>query len=154
MNTFTIYQLKDNIPDPEAALDPNKRYRRINLTGDLGLPGTLYIGSQHRATPQWVNMLNPHLEQEIPAVFTASISAVLIVQYQDRFFAHPFGYGRTFITAHSWVRDFGLRVTLNKINPNKIRSIDSKIYDGATVRTNPLSKTSLPQRARALDSTL
>jgi uncharacterized protein (TIGR04141 family) len=135
MNTFTIYQLKDNISDPEAALDPNKRFRRIGLTGDLGLPGTLYIGSQHRATPQWVNMLNPHLEQEIQAVYTASISAVLIVQYQDRFFALPFGYGRTLLTPHSWVRDFGLKVTLNKIDPNKIRSIDSKIYDDLVVST-------------------
>jgi uncharacterized protein (TIGR04141 family) len=135
MNTFTIYQLKDNIPDPEAALDQNKRYRRIGLAGDLGLPGTLYIGSQHRARPQWVNMLNPYLEEEIPVVYTASISAVLIVQYQDRFFAIPFGYGRTLLTPHSWVRDFGLKVTLNKIDPNKIRSIDSKIYDDLVVST-------------------
>ncbi len=135
MNTFTIYQLKDNIPDPEAALDPNKRYRRIGLAGDLGLPGTLYIGSQHRAKPHWVNMMNPYLEHEIPVVYTASISAVLIVQYQDRFFALPFGYGRTLLTPHSWVRDFGLKVTLNKIDPNKIRSIDSKIYDDLVVST-------------------
>jgi len=135
MNTFTVYQLKDNIPDPEAALDLNKRYRRIALNGDLGLPGTLFIGSQHRATPQWVNVLNPHLEEEIPSVYTASISAVLIVQYQDRFFALPFGYGRTLLMPHSWVRDFGLKVTLNKIDPKKIRSIDSKVYDDLVVST-------------------
>lgn len=135
MNTFTIYQLKESIPDAEAALDPDKRYRRIPLNGDLGLSGTLFIGSQHRATPQWVNMLNPHLEEEIPPVYTASISAILIVQYQDRFFALPFGYGRTLLTPHAWVRDFGLKVTLNKIDPIKIRSIDSKVYDDLVVST-------------------
>jgi len=135
VNTFTIYQLKESISDPEAALDPHKRYRRIGLARDLGLPGTLYIGSQHRAKPQWVNMLKPHLEEAIPDVYTASISAVLIVQYQDRFFALPFGYGRMLLTPHSWVRDFGLKVTLNKINPSKIRSIDSKIYDDLVVST-------------------
>jgi hypothetical protein len=64
VNTLTIYQLKESIPAPEAALDLNKRYRRIELNGDIGLPGTLFIGSQHRATPQWVTTLNPHLEQE------------------------------------------------------------------------------------------
>src|SRR6266567_3938963 len=135
MNTFTIFLLKDNIPDPVLALDPKKRYRTIALTGDMGLPGTLFIGRQHRATPQWVNMMNLFLEQEIPAVYTASISAVLIVQYQDRFFALPFGYGRTLLAPHSWVRDFGLKVTLNKIDPNKIRSVDSKIYDDLVVST-------------------
>ena len=57
------------------------------------------------------------------------------VQYQDRFFALPFGYGRMLLTPHSWVRDFGLKVTLNRIDPNKIRSIDSRVYDDLVVST-------------------
>jgi uncharacterized protein (TIGR04141 family) len=135
MNTFTIFLLKDDVPDPLAALDPDKRYRTIDLTGDLGLPGTLFIGRQHRAIPQWVNMINPFLEQPIGVAYTASISAVLVVQYQERFFAMSFGYGRTLLAPHTWVRDFGLKVTLNKVDPNKLRSIDSKIYDDMVVST-------------------
>lgn len=80
-------------------------------------------------------MLDRHLEEPIPPVYTASISAVLVVQYQDRFFALPFGYGRTLLAPNSWVRDFGLKVTLNKIDPAKIRSIDSKVYDDLVVST-------------------
>jgi uncharacterized protein (TIGR04141 family) len=135
MNTFTIFLLKDNIPDPVVALDRKKLRRTIALTGELGLPGTLFIGSQHRATPQWVNMMNPFLIQEIPAVYTASISAVLIVQYRDRLFALTFGYGRTLLAPQWWVRDFGLRATLNKVDPMKLRSVDSKIYDDMVVST-------------------
>src|SRR6266404_9705536 len=135
MNTFTIFLLRDDIPDPVVVIDGKKLRRVIELTGELGLPGTLFIGSQHRAIPQWVNMMNPFLAQEIPAVYTASISAVLIVQYQDRFFALTFGYGRTLLAPRWLVRDFGLRVTLNKIDPNKIRSVDSKIYDDLVVST-------------------
>ncbi len=36
---------------------------------------------------------------------------------------------------HCWVRDFGLRATLNKVDPTKLRSIDSKIYDEIVVST-------------------
>ncbi len=135
MNTSTIFLLKDDIPDPVVAIDRKKLRRTIALTGELGLPGTLFIGSQHRAIPQWVNMMNPLLVQEIPAVYTASISAVLIVQYQDRFFALTFGYGRTLLAPRWLVRDFGLRVTLNKVDPIKLRSVDSKIYDDIVVST-------------------
>ena len=135
MNTFTIFLLKDNVPDPAIALDRDKRTRTIPLTADIGLPGTLFIGSQHRATPPWVGMLNPFLTEEIPVVYTASISAVLIVHDQDRFFALTFGYGRMLLAPQFWVRDFGLRVTLNKVDPTKLRSVDSKIYDEMVVLT-------------------
>ena len=135
MDTFTIFLLKDNVADPVVALDRDKRTRAIPLTADIGLPGTLFIGSQHRATPPWVGMLNPFLTQEIPIVYTASISAVLIVQYQDRFFALTFGYGRMLLAPQFWVRDFGLRATLNKVDPTKLRSVDSKIYDEMVVLT-------------------
>ena len=33
------------------------------------------------------------------------------------------------------VRDFGLKVTLNKVDPTKLRSVDSKIYDDIVVST-------------------
>ena len=135
MNTFTIFLLKDDVAAPIAALDPEKRFRTIPLTEDLGLPGALFVGTQHRATPVWVNMLNPFLEQQIGAVYTASIAAVLIVQYQERYFALPFGFGRTLLKPHCWVRDFGLRAALNRVDPMKLRSIDSKIYDEMVVST-------------------
>lgn len=135
MNTFTVFLLTDVIPDPAAALDGDKRVTAIPLTAELGLPGVLFVGRQQRATPQWVGMMNPFLERPIGLAYNASISAVLIVQYQDRWFAVPFGYGRTLLTPNAWVRDFGLKVTLNRVNPAKLRSIDSKIYDDMVVST-------------------
>lgn len=135
MEAFTIFLLKEDVVDPEAALDSDKTYPIIPLTDELGLPGMLFVGEQHSSTPGWVNTLNPFLEHPIGVVFTASISAVLIVQYQDRFFALTFGYGRTLLKPHSWVRDFGLKVTLNRVDPSKLRSIESKIYDEMVVST-------------------
>jgi uncharacterized protein (TIGR04141 family) len=135
MSTLIIFLLKDNVPDPVDAVDPDKPYTTIPLTGDLGLPGVLFVGTQHHATPQWVNMLNPFLEQQVGAVYTASIAALLVVQYQDRLFALTFGFGRTLLKPNCWVRDFGLRATLNRVDHTKLRSIDSKIYDEMVVST-------------------
>jgi uncharacterized protein (TIGR04141 family) len=149
LNTFTVFLVKDNIPDPVVALDRKKAPRAIPLTGDLGLSGTLYVGRQHRTTPSWVGMLNPFLTEEMPAVYTANISAVLIVQYQDRFFALTFGYGRKLLEPRFLVRDFGLRVTLNKVDPAKLRSVDSKIYDEMVVSTR--RQTSQKTRVEAFE---
>jgi uncharacterized protein (TIGR04141 family) len=94
-------------------------------------------------------MLNPFLTQEMPNVYTANISAVLIVQYQDRFFALTFGYGRNLLEPRFLVRDFGLRVTLNKVDPAKLRSVDSKIYDDMVVSTR--RQTSQKTRVEAFE---
>lgn len=131
--SYTIYLLKDTIGSFDAALDPEKQTTPYNLNAGLSFTGTLYVGDQHEATPGWVALLNPFLQTPVGHARSASISAILLVNYENRIFAVTFGYGKGLLAGSSWVRDFGLKVTLNRVNPAKLRSIDTKTYDDLVV---------------------
>jgi uncharacterized protein (TIGR04141 family) len=113
----------------EDALDDEKENKAYPLIPDFGLTGTLFVGRQNQSTPDWVALLTPYLQMPVEGAFSANISAVLMVTYEKRIFALTFGYGKNLLIDSSWVRDFGLKVTLNRVDPAKLRSIDSKTYE-------------------------
>jgi uncharacterized protein (TIGR04141 family) len=133
--TLTMFLLKDSIASPGDALDPDKESTQIELADNSSVAGTLFIGGQKRATPDWVSMLNQFLVEPVGNVYSASISAVLIVWHEERYFALTFGNGRFLLDPRSCVRDFGLKVTLNRVDPAKLRSMDSRVYDDLVVST-------------------
>jgi uncharacterized protein (TIGR04141 family) len=135
METYTIFLLKDTVVNAAAALDPDKHTTQHALANGFPLPGTLFLGDQNANPPAWVAKLNPHLVQPIGNLITANVSAVLIVEYDQRLFALSFGHGRNLLRPTAWVRDFGLKATLNRVNAAKIRSMDSKVHEDLIVTT-------------------
>lgn len=133
--TYTIYLLKDEITSAKDALDPEKQVTGYDLIQDLGFSGTLFVGGEKQYEPSWVQLLSPYLTSPVMQARAASISAVLIIEYEKRVFAVTFGYGRSLLRKSSWIRDFGLKVTLNRVDPTKLRSIDTKTYEDIVVST-------------------
>ena len=132
---YTIYLLKDSVKSFAAALDPEKNVTQHDLNNNLGFAGTLFVGEQNQSQPGWVNLLNPHLQTPVARAFSANIPAVLLVNYDKRIFAVTFGYGKGLLAGSSWVRDFGLKVTLNRVDPDKLRSVDTKTYEDMVLST-------------------
>ncbi|MBK1827358.1 TIGR04141 family sporadically distributed protein [Haloferula rosea] len=130
-----MFLLKDSITNPEDALDPDKSRTAIQLADNSSVWGTLFVGAQKRGIPDWVGMLNQFLVEPVVDVYSASIAAVLIVWHEERYFALTFGSGRFLLDPRACVRDFGLKVTLNRVDPAKLRSMDSKVYDDLVVST-------------------
>lgn len=132
---YTIYLLNDVIKSFNEALNQDKKVSRHDLKRNLGFTGALFVGEQKKSHPSWVDLLNSHLLTPVKRAFTANISAVLLVNYSSRFFAITFGHGKGMLAASSWVQDFGLKVTLNRVDPSKLRSIDSKTYEDMVLST-------------------
>lgn len=132
---YTIYLLKDVVKSFDAALDQEKKVSRHDLNSDLGFTGALFVGEQNQSRPGWVDLLSPHLQAPVVRAFSANISAVLLVNYDNRIFAITFGYGKGLLAGSSWVRDFGLKVTLNRVDPAKLRGVDSKTYEDMVLST-------------------
>ena len=132
---YTIYLLKEQINSFEAALDPEKNVFRHNIVNNAGVVGALFVGDQNQSQPGWVALLNPFLNPPVQRALSANISAVLLVSYENRIFATTFGHGKSLLAASSWVRDFGLKVTLNRVDPGKLRSVDSKTYEDMVLST-------------------
>ncbi len=89
----------------------------------------------HHTRPPWANYLSPHVSGDLPGLNTSSAAAVLLLEVAGRIFAITFGGGRHLIEPDSYVRDFGLKVVLNTVAPDQLKSVDAKTIDDTTVHS-------------------
>ena len=101
-----------------------------------------------RSPPDWTRFFTTH--PEVPAdIFGRpnSIGAVLVYRKSEATFILSFGTGHHLVNDGAVERDFGLRVTLNSVNPDELRSLDK-----ATYTHNPLnSRTQSPKGVDIFD---
>lgn len=98
--------------------------------------GTLYIKKDMLPHfPKWTDFLCKDQD------FTQSIfgqgntvGAALVIRVHNRIFTLTFGSGHHLLVNDSIERDFGLRITLNSVDPDKLRSLDKSNYED-----NPLN---------------
>jgi uncharacterized protein (TIGR04141 family) len=90
--------------------------------------GTLFIKDAHLNPPRWAKFFR----QVIPeAEFgrNSSTAAVLVVSTNKRVFVLTFGQGRHLIDSEFIEMNFGLRVALNCLDANSLRSIDKSSFE-------------------------
>ena len=131
---LTVFLLQD-VTKFADALDPEQKPREEKVTDGAGFKGRFYWQTSGTRTPDWVPFVSPALSQT-PDVHTASSSGLLVLKSAKRFFAVTFGYGRSMLDQSKVVRQFGLKVVLNTINPEQIRSLDTKKFEDMVVATN------------------
>jgi uncharacterized protein (TIGR04141 family) len=92
---------------------------------------TLYVKKELPPhLPSWTKFLtaNQNLPEDIFG-YSSNIGALLIVRLSRYVFVLTFGSGYHLLKNFSIERDFGLRVTLNSVDPDKLRSLDKANYD-------------------------
>lgn len=124
--TLTIYLLKDSYLDGSTAL----REGDLNSNDITGI-GTLYTVASQKRPPKWLTFFDNNIPNNA-TLFNSTASGVLFVEAASRIFAVTFGYGKNLLIQGSWEEGFGLRVTLNSIAPDKIKSIDHKTFETVT----------------------
>jgi uncharacterized protein (TIGR04141 family) len=85
--------------------------------------------------PRWLDFIAPHVSGSLDGLFAASASAVLLVEAGSPLFAVTFGQGRHLLNQDSLEPDFGLRVVLNTVAPDQLKSVDARTIDETTVHT-------------------
>jgi uncharacterized protein (TIGR04141 family) len=78
---------------------------------------SLFVAARDPHAPWWEGYLDPQVDGELVGLWTASSSAVLLVEASERLFAVTFGQGRHLLDADAVEADFGLKVTLNTVRP-------------------------------------
>jgi uncharacterized protein (TIGR04141 family) len=96
---------------------------------------SLFVAARDPHPPWWKDFLNPHVDGELDDLWTASSSAVLLLEAAARLFAVTFGQGRHLLDADAVEADFGLKVTLNTVRPDQLKSVDAKTIDETTLHT-------------------
>lgn len=90
--------------------------------------GALFVPKAESHSPSWVAFVQPGV-REVIDVISLSASGVLVLKVQGRWFAVVFGHGRHRLKPGAYEEGFGLRICLNCIQPEKIRSIDRRTFE-------------------------
>lgn len=94
--------------------------------------GRLFIGQIYSNPPGWRSLLQ-EVSPDLPeGIFTGGAGAVVFVPVGDRFAAVCFGHVHIALDDHAFERQFGLRVTLNSVPRDKLRTIDLATPDAVT----------------------
>jgi uncharacterized protein (TIGR04141 family) len=131
----TIFLL-DGIETFEQSLDKDQVPASTALHTEFGLDGVFYWKFRPANTPAWVQYVAPALVDVPSQLRSSSASGLLVLKAAGRFFALTFGYGRSMLDATKIVRQFGLKVALNTIDPAHIRSLDTKTFEDMVLARN------------------
>jgi len=130
--TFSL--LKVGITRGDALRDPDGASAHIVRSLAADTP-SLFLAARPPHPPGWLAYLNDHVTGELPGLFAASSAAVLFVDASDRLFALTFGQGRHLLKPEVFESDFGLKVVLNTVAPDQLKSVDAKTVDETTMHT-------------------
>lgn len=117
-----------------AGLSSRKISTRKHLVNKEGIEGVLYVKSPIKKTsPEWLEFIQPALGDEVNTNQwkNQSISALLVIQKHSRQFAIAFGHGRHLLESRVIEDRFGIKVVLNSVLPDKIRSMDRQTFEAS-----------------------
>jgi uncharacterized protein (TIGR04141 family) len=129
-----VFLLHKEITKAEDALggETDEELEEVELRDDLPFDARLFVRRPPTGHPWWETFL----ARGAAARFTIPVrtaGAILIVRAQKHLFAFTFGTGRFSLDPSSYERDFGLRVTLNAVDPRSLRSVDMQTVEELTI---------------------
>lgn len=112
----------------EAKLEGDAAYEEVDITAELEFEAKAYLQKNRQTTPKWIRFFDSHLA--LPDdIKNANNSLLFLIKVQSRYFAITAGYGFAAINRRKIEPDFGLRVTLNTIDKEKLKGVDSRRID-------------------------
>ena len=126
---FSVYLLKSGF-NASNAMEENSGLVEVSIATQLPTNSSLFISDNVNGQPWWKSYFGvPTGERELPLT---SKGGLLFVKHAERCFAMTFGHAHHKINDEAIEYDFGLRVTLNCVDPEKLNSTDT--HDPETAR--------------------
>ncbi|WP_411750664.1 TIGR04141 family sporadically distributed protein [Serratia marcescens] len=153
---LSIYLAKNGIIQDDHLLD----LERMREAKYLNIPDTesvIYIHQPKPARfPDWVGYIISSQSEIGYDDFSKcqSESAVIIVRFSGVIFLITFGGGHHKVKKENIERDFGLRVTLNSVDPDKLKSLDKSNYQDSPLNTRSQSTKEVDISSLNIDSEL
>jgi uncharacterized protein (TIGR04141 family) len=124
VRTLTIFLLKPGTKETEA-IDEEvmSEVDTFPVQLDAKHLGILYAKQTPAQPPSWLKFFAESMVRA-PKLRTASVSAVYITRVSGRLFALVFGHGRHLLRPGVCEERFGLRTTLNSVDPKSLRAVD------------------------------
>lgn len=132
----TMYLLRTDVQDfVDALREDRSALSEYPLRNELGIDGVVYVRPLPNRSPGWLQFLENSVGQTIAGVGTRQGEALLLFRAAERMVAVTFGLGRYLLAMDRCVPDFGLRVALNVVDPDQIRSVDGRAIEDIILLT-------------------
>lgn len=128
---LTVYRLQSHIQTPSEALRSPARATRTPLSTD-GVPlGELWYQRSKTTHPPWVALLDPLSDQDLRGALSGSTyGAVWFIYVGGVLYALTFGpAGHQMLERTAIEHRFGLRTTLNAVDPKRLRHMERRVFD-------------------------
>jgi uncharacterized protein (TIGR04141 family) len=122
--------LRDVVRDPNAL-------QWLPALSSSGVHGAVVVSATAPKPPWWIGYLAPYVRSgdRLRALANTSTASLLLLETNSRFFAFAFGYGRYLLDPDGYEQDFGLKVVLNTVEPDRLTSVDARSFDELTMHT-------------------
>ena len=147
---LTIYLIKEEYRTPDSIIKTETGIDKSIIEFEGNQIGLLFVKKSHPKTPRWAQLFEDCIEVEKLGTIKTT-SAVLVTEDDNRLFAITFGQGRYLMVTDCWEERFGIRVTLNCIDENKVRSIDKKTFDAISKQSKEQASREVPPSDFGLD---
>lgn len=135
MQKLNIYLIKSTVTDflDIIELDYQNDVKKVEIKDSEA--SFFLIKDPKENKPDWFNYFSgTDVERFLKASMT-NPSAVLVVKFDGHYFALTFGHGRFMVNPYSTVPDFGLKVCLNVLSGDKIKTVDSRTLEQLGLHT-------------------
>ena len=150
---LTIFLIKDHAVKFEDCLKSPDSLCSSKIKSQYGMEGSIFYCDSRRKPPRWKLYLDELAAGKIEISDNASNKAVILTRVEHRLMAIVFGYGRSFLKEDYIERNFGFKVALNTIDPNKMRSINAATIEDMVVTTQRQASYSTTQDEFGLNIT-
>lgn len=134
LQSLTVFLLREGVNRADEALRDPRSLKYLEIRADAKKLGALYVQNPRSHPPSWGAFFEGYIDlAELGCVSTTA--AVLLITTQNRMFAVTFGHGRHLLEPGVYEERFGLRVVLNSIDEQSLRSIDKKTFDAISTHT-------------------
>lgn len=130
---LTIFLIKEGIKDRDV-MDGEILPDTFSLpvTVENKEIGMLYVKHTPAHPPDWAKFFLGSIDLNAKELRTSAVSAIFLTHAGNRSFALSFGHGRHLLNPGCYEERFGLRVTLNSVDPDLLRAVDM-----TTLEANP-----------------
>lgn len=133
---LTVYLLKSTVTQFDDAFVEDADVTAIPLKANLNIDGAIYYKASPSHSPSWASFIQDIAAPDLTTILRSQHSSVIaLFRASKRIFAFVFGYGRALLSPAAYERDFGIKVVLNAVDPDKIRCIDTHSLEEIPVLT-------------------
>lgn len=127
----TVATLDDLLTDSARKMVADGRAKRT-ASEEFAEESALFTFQGIPATPKWVKHLQPVFDFK-QKLKSQTPCAVVVFKMHDRIFALSFSYGHVYLDDAKTEGDFGLKVAINAVSDEKLRSVERSNI-GAAIR--------------------